>query len=98
MRTIRDLSNQGKRVYIYLRTEKIRQCFIDDATKEGITFGDGVSIAERGIDDIMALNADGTVNFLCWGGRMMWQCGGEQIIRVDYERYVDGDGDYLIKL
>lgn len=98
MRTIRNLSNREKRVYIYLRTEEIQQRFIDEAAKEGIIFGDGVSITEREIDDIMALNADGTVNFLCWGGRMMWQCGGEQIIRVDYERYADGEGDYLIKL
>lgn len=98
MRTIRNLSNQGRRVYIYLRTEEIRQRFIDDAAKEGITFSDGVSIAERGIDDIMALNADDTVNFLCWGGRMMWQCGGEQVVRIDYKRYADEEEDYLIKL
>ena len=98
MRTIRLLINSEKKVYIFLRNKAIQSRFMCDAEHEGITFGDKVKPTERKADDIMALNADGTICFLGWAGRMCYRYGGDTAIRIDYEKYIDGADDYLINL
>ena len=61
MRTIRQLINPEKKVYIFLKNKAIQSRFMSDTEREGITFGDKVKPTERYADDIMALNADGTI-------------------------------------
>ena len=60
MRTIRQLINSDKKVYIFLKNKAIQSRFMSDAEDEGITFGDKVKPTERYADNIMALNADET--------------------------------------
>ena len=98
MRTIRQLINSEKKVYIFLKNKAIQARFMSDAEREGITFGDKAKPTERQADDIMALNADGTICFLVWAGRMCYRYGGDTAIRIDYEKYIDGADDYLINL
>ena len=40
MRTIRELVNQEKNVYIILRTKEMQFRFMSDAAREGITYED----------------------------------------------------------
>ena len=96
MRTIRQLINPEKKVYIFLKNKAIQSRFMSDAEGEGITFGDKVKPTERYADNIMALNADETICFLGWAGRMCYHYGGNTAIRIDYEKYIDGSDDYVI--
>lgn len=96
MRTIEQLVKENKkRVYVYLADKATRDRFIKDAEAEGYTFEDGVKISERGIDDFYAINKNHTVNFINGIGRIAFQCGAENIVRVDYKKYINGDDDYL---
>ena len=96
MRTIRLLINSEKKVYIFLRNKAIQSRFMSDAEGEGITFGDKVKPTKRQADDIMALNADETICFLGWAGRMCYHYGGNTAIRIDYEKYIDDADDYVV--
>lgn len=96
MRTIKELINGEKKVYIFLRTNAIRYRFMSDAEREGITYGDKVRPTERQVDDIMALNPDGTICFIGFIGRICYHAGGDAIVRVDYERYIDGQEKYTV--
>lgn len=96
MRTIKELINGEKKVYIFLRTKAIRYRFMSDAEREGITYEDKVEPTERQVDDIMALNPDGTICFIGLVGRICYHAGGDTVIRVDYERYIDGQEKYTV--
>ena len=96
MRKIRDLINNEKKVYIYLRNRAIVYRFMSDAETQGITYGDGVKPTERPVDEIMALRPYGTICFLGWAGRMCYHYGKDQAIRVDYEKYINNENEYLI--
>lgn len=96
MRTIKELINQEKKVYILLRTKAVQYRFMSDADREGITFGDGTKTTDREVDDIMALRPDGTICFLGWAGHMCYHHSKKAAIRIDYEKYIDGSADYII--
>ena len=96
MRTIKELVGQAEKVYIVLEDRATQYRFQSDAEKEGITFGDGVKPTERVIDDIMALKADGTICFLGWAGRMCYHNRKQNIIRVDYKKYIANSDNYVI--
>ena len=96
MRTIKDLVKNEKKVYIYLRNSAAEYRFMYDAEREGITYGDGVKPTERPVDDIMALHNDGTICFLGWAGRMAYHYSKDAVKRIDYEKYINGDAEYLI--
>ena len=98
MRTIKELLQYGKKVYIVLPTKAMQYRFMSDADREGITFGDGVKATERLASDIMALLPDGHIFFVGWVGSLCFKQGGDSVIRVDYEKYIDGDNSYLIDL
>lgn len=97
MRTIKELVKSEKKVYIFLRNKTIENRFMSVAEQEGITYGDGVKPTERPVDDIMALHDDGTICFLGWAGRMAYHYSKDTVKRIDYERYICGDDDYLTK-
>lgn len=96
MRTIRNLINREKKIYIILRTKEMEYRFMSDAAREGITFGDGVKATERNVEDIMLLQADGTICFLGFVGRMNYHYNKHKSVCIDYEKYINGDVDYLI--
>ena len=98
MRTIKELINNEKKVYILLKTKAIQYRFMSDAEREGITYGDKATATEHHVDDIMALQPDGTICFLGWAGRMCYHYARQNnIVRVDYEKYVSGNADYMVK-
>ena len=96
MRTIRELINKEKKVYIVLRTKAMQYRFMSDADREGITFGDGVKATERIAGDIMALLPDGHICFVGWVGRLCFKQGGDSVVRVDYEKFIDGKDIYTL--
>ena len=98
MRTIRELIGKEEKVYILLRNKPIRYRFMADAAMEGITYGDGIPFTDREVEDIMALQSDGTVCFLGWAGHMCYHYSEGSVLRIDYKRYISGAEDYLIQI
>ena len=96
MRTIKELLKYGKKAYIVLPTKAMQYRFMSDADREGITFGDGVKATERIAGDIMALLPDGHICFVGWVGRLCFKQGGDSVVRVDYEKFIDGKDIYTL--
>ncbi len=96
MRTIKQLIQKDKKVYLYLRNEAVRLRFSYESDKEGITFDDGEKVTERAVDDVMALLPGGTICFLGFVGRICYGSGSADAIRIDYEKYANGEENYII--
>lgn len=96
MRTIKKLISNEKKVYILLRSKAIQYRFMSDAEREGITYCDNIKPTQRQVGDIMALRSDGTICFLGWAGNMCYHYSKNTVIRIDYEKYIDGLDDYII--
>ena len=93
-KTIRELTELNGRVYVYLADETTGRQFLEQAEREGFTFGDGVKPTQRHWSDLMAVNDDGTINYVGTNGRIAWSSGvktvgGEALIRADYRRYLE---------
>ena len=93
---VRKLAAQDGRVYVYLADEAIGRLFLEQAEQEGFAFGDGVKPTQRHWSDFMAVNHDGTINYVATNGRIAWSngaktVGGETLIRVDYRKYLAHD-------
>lgn len=93
MRKIKELANNEK-IYVYLATEEIGKRFFRQAEDEGFTFGDGAKPTSRHYSDIMAVNPDGTINYVGSYGRMAF--GANAVNKIDYQRFSDGYDDYMI--
>ena len=102
MRTIKELSNQNGRVYVYLANAEIGDRFLKQAEAEGFTYGDGMMPTEREYAEIVAVNHDHTINFVGTNGRIAFgakalSVGAERLIRVDFKKYISGDSDYIYR-
>jgi len=95
MRTIKELTKEGMKIYFYLANEQIGKQFLADAESEGYLFGDGVKPTEREWDDIMALTEEGYLCYLGWAGRVKFHYNPTDVIKVDYERYKRGDTYFI---
>lgn len=92
-KTIKSLSEQNGRVYVYLANSAIGEKFLQQAEQEGFTYGDGVKPTERCYAEIMAVNRDITINFVGANGRIAFgsgakTVGNEKLIRIDFEKYI----------
>jgi len=96
MRTIKELIIKEKKVYILLSTKAIQYRFMSDAEREGITYGDKKTAAELMAEDIMALRPDGTICFLGWAGRIYYHHNKNDVLCIDYEKYIEGAENYTV--
>ncbi len=87
MEKIKDLINKEKKVYILLKNDDVAEHFMRAAEAEGILFSDGVKPTQRKVDDIIALNSDGTICYVGYLGRMYRN--SEQCICIDYENMIN---------
>ena len=100
-RTIKNISGMDGRAYVYLSNDEIGNKFMQMAEDEGFTFGDGVKPTERQYAEVMAVNHNSTINYVGVNGRMAFgsgvkTIGDEVLIRIDFEKYLNGDESYLI--
>ena len=98
-RTIRNLTGQGKKVYVFAGSEKVCREFLTLVGNEGFTFGDGVKPTEKHSSDVFAVNDNKTISYVGIVGRTaigskVNETGGKEIVKVDFERYISGDDDY----
>lgn len=100
MRNVTELSKLNGKVYVYLRDEVIARKFLQDAENEGFTFGDGEKPTARPGNNLYVVNRDWTISHVGWAGHMAFQSaksiGEQELIRVDYEKYLLGEEEYLI--
>ena len=96
MRTIKKLISNEKKVYIFLKSKEIQAQFMSDAEKEGIIYGDGTKPTKRMVDDIMALQPDGTICFLGFVGRMCYHLDKDNVVRIDYQKYINDENDCTV--
>ena len=103
MRTIKNLVNQNNgKVYVYLANDEIGNKFMQQAEDEGFTFNDGEKPTSRCYAEIMAVNDNYTISFVGSVGRMAFGSGaeianGQKLVRVDYEKYANGESDYMYR-
>lgn len=100
MRNVTELSKLNGKVYVYLRDEVIARRFLQDAENEGFTFGDGEKPTARTGNNLHVVNRDWTISHVGWAGHMAFQSakyvGEQELIRVDYERYLSEEEDFII--
>jgi hypothetical protein len=96
MRSIKNLLKRNGRIYVYLQDEKTGKIFLENAEKEGVTFGDGVNPTKRKADSIFAINDDLTINYVGYIGHLAFNFGTDKIVRIDYYKYISGDDDYIV--
>ena len=101
-RTLRALAKLDGRVYVYLANDEAGKAFLAQAEAEGLRFGDGAAPTSRPYASVMALNHDGTLNYVGTNGMVAFQSGadtigGEKLIRLDYEKFVSGAADYRFR-
>ena len=101
-RTIKDLIRDGERTYVYLSDDETGKRFLQNAEKEGFTFGDGVKPTEREYATVMAIGADGTIGYVGAIGFTAFASGAAKIgkdflVRIDYRKYICGEEGYSIK-
>ena len=98
-KTIKELAKKNGRVYVYLANVELGTKFLEQAEAEGFTFGDGVKPTKRHYSEIIAINHDNTINYVGTIGRIAFSSGAksigdEELIKVDYQKYIDGAEDY----
>ena len=103
MKTIFELSQLEGRVYVYLANVAVGEQFMKQAEDEGFTFGDGATLTERCYAEIMAVNKDKTINYVGTNGRIAFgagtkKIGNQDLIRVDFQKYITGAEDYEYKM
>lgn len=99
-RTIKELVKKNGRVYVYLGDSETGNQFMKQAESEGFTFTDGAKPTERCYAEIMAVNRDITINFVGMNGRIAFgsgakTIGNEELIRIDYKKYIARDRKYI---
>ena len=94
MRTIKELINQEKKVYIYCKDKRTAMLFLIAAEDEGITFCNGSPATEHQAEDLYALQADGTLCYVGWAGHMAYHYCNDSILKIDYENYANRIDNY----
>lgn len=85
------VKSNSKAVYVYLSDSETAIRFLHDVEKEGFIFSDGAKPTEKEIDNFFALHSDLTINYIGTIGRIAYQCNSDNIIRLDYKKFVDSE-------
>ena len=79
-----------------MKDKETCQRFYQEAEREGISFG-GVKPTSKESTDLLALLPIGEICYVGWAGHMCYHHGDAAgIIRIDYEKYVGNEEDYII--
>lgn len=97
-RTIKNLTELNGVVYVYLSDSATGKRFLEDAEKEGFTFGDGAKPTSRDYAMVMAVHPDNTLNYVGAVGNaafdMADKIGDKVLYRIDYAAYITGADNY----
>ena len=101
-RTIRNLVEQNKKVYVFTKSEESCRAFLALAETECFIFGDGVKPTDKHSSDIFAVNKDGTISYVGIVGRIaigskVTEIEGKKLLKVDFEKYIQGSKEFNIQ-
>ena len=87
---------------MFTGSKKVCREFLTLAENEGFTFGDGVKPTEKHSSDVFVVNYNGTISYVGIVGRTaigskVKETGSKGIVKVDFEKYISGDVDYILK-
>ena len=98
MRSLFILSQSEGRVYLSVPTPEAGALLCRALTAEGFTLGGSTPRPEQ-MGAVMVLNPDRTVSWPGFAGCMAFGCaetvGNQPLLRVDAEKYLNGEPDYL---
>lgn len=98
-RTLTKLREFDGRIYVYLDNEKICKRFLQEAENEGYRFGK-IKPTQSGGSNIIALKKNKQLSYVGFVGHVEFQCNGGDggnLIRVNYEKYINGDANFLFE-
>jgi len=96
MRTIKQFISKTNKVYFFMKDEATCRRFYQAAEAEGISFG-GTPPTQKETTDIIALLPSGEICYVGWAGRMCYHNCKKGVVRIDYGKFSEGCGNYLIK-
>ncbi len=96
MRTIKQFISKTNKVYFYFKSTDICKTFYENAEAEGIMFG-GEKPTTKATTDLVSLLPSGEICYVGWAGHMCYHNCTEGVIRIDYEKYISCDTDYIIR-
>ncbi|MBO5576103.1 MAG: hypothetical protein J5956_07370 [Ruminococcus sp.] len=84
-------------IYLHFGSEAEYEAFLVEAENEGFRFGERLPHEFSGSwHDIVALTQNKGVCFCNTFSRMAYQCGGDNVLRVEYAKYAGGEEEYII--
>ncbi len=96
MRTITNLTNAKKHIYVKLGSKELCRQFMLQAEWEGFTVGDSGKPTDIEWTDIIAVYPNKKLCRLGRAGHMLYHAKHKNVVRVDYEKYINGHKRYLI--
>ena len=96
-RTLTNLLNLDRRVYLYFANSAVWDIFVKQAAVEGFLWSGNTEIPKEMRDGIIAMNNDMTFNYIGWAGHMHFGCAGNDLYRIDFAKYINGAEDYYYK-
>ena len=98
-RTIKNAVEGKEKAYFYLEDDKMKKLFVEMLVAEGCTFGNNPVTADFKAESIMSVDKDMNVFFVGQAGRMIMKSkqANDSIVKIDFEKYVEGDSDFYIK-
>ena len=96
MRTIKQFNGQANHIYFKMSSRGVCKQFYEQAEKEGLLFG-GINPTYKETSDLVALLPNGEICYVGWAGRMCYHNSHEGVIKIDYEKFMNDEEEYLIK-
>ena len=95
MRTITNLINPEKHIYVLFNNQALCRQFLAQAEWEGFTIDDKKP-TEIEWTDALAVQTDKKLCHLGFASRMALHSSQKNIIRIDYEKYINGARNYTV--
>ena len=95
MRTITNLINPEKHIYVLFNNQALCRQFLAQAEWEGFTIG-YKKPTEIEWTDVLAIQPDKKLCHLGFASRMALHSSQRNIVRIDYEKYINGAKHYTV--
>ena len=96
MHTLKSLIENHETVWFYCATKNLQRGFLEQAENEGFVTLNGQKPTELFDQYFYGINDDMSMGYL---SNMIWcltfQTGGDTHVRVDYEKYITDEDDYI---
>ncbi len=96
MRTITNLINAEKHIYVRFKTKALCRQFLQQAEWEGFTIGDNGKPTDIELTDVLAVLPDKKLCHLGWASHMAYHSNHKNVSRIDYEQYINGGKKFYI--